>query len=144
MPESLRVAFPAACGAHRPIPNSDTGGELVGGSGCELERGKARAARSRDQGAGEPLRDPDEIDRDGGDHVLQVRLGQAEVAASAQAAAADGLGMRALDPSPCGVARSKHLCPLVPARFLQRLELLARLQADDVQKSRLNLTVGVS
>ena len=40
-----------------PRPNSDTGGEFVGRSGCGLECSEARDAHSRDGNAREPLRD---------------------------------------------------------------------------------------
>src|SRR5689334_3724495 len=93
----------------------DTGGEFTGGSSCGLERGEARDACLRDGGAREPLRDPDQVDRGGGDDVLQVRLGQADVARAAQAAAADGLGVRALDAGARGVARAERVGLLVLA-----------------------------
>ena len=109
------------------VPNTDTGGEIGGPSRRRLERGEARAARLGHGGAGEPLRDPHQVDRGGRDHVLEVRLGQPDVAAPSQAAAADGLGVRALDAGAGGVAGPERLGLLVPARALQCLEVLARL-----------------
>jgi len=65
--------------------------------------------------------------------VLEVRFGKADVAAPAQTTAADGLGVRALDPGTGGVARPERLGFLVFARALQRFEVLARLQPDDAR-----------
>jgi hypothetical protein len=61
--------------------NLDTGGE-VGSSGGERDeaRGAGGGARERPEPGGEPL----EVDRGRGRDVLQVRLGQAAVAATAQ------------------------------------------------------------
>ena len=47
--------------------------------------------------------------------MLQMRFGEADVAAPTQAAAADSLGMRALDPGTRGVARPERLGVLVLA-----------------------------
>src|SRR5690348_15241895 len=62
-----------------------------------------------------------------------TRLGPPDVARAAQATAADGLRVRALDAGAGGVARPERLGLLVPARALQRLEVLARLQPDDAR-----------
>ena len=62
--------------------------------------------------------------------MLEVRFGEADVAGAAQAAAADGLGVRALDSGAGGVARPERLGVLLLARALQRLEVLARLQPE--------------
>ncbi len=63
--------------------------------------------------------------------MLQACFGEADVAAPAQTATADGLGMRALDPGSGGVAFPERLGFLVLARALQRFEVLACLQSDD-------------
>ena len=113
---------------------------VAGLSGCP-KRGEARAACLRDGRAGAPFRDPDQVDRGGGEDVLQARFGQADVAAPAQAAAVDGLRVRALDAGAGGVICPERLGFLVPARALQRLEVLARLQPDD---ARLALAAGAA
>src|SRR3954454_7337448 len=63
--------------------------------------------------------------------MLEVCLGETEIAASAQAAAADGLGVRALDPGAGGVAQPERLGFRLLARALQRLEVLARRPPDE-------------
>src|SRR6201996_9473216 len=110
---------------HAPTPQMaagdttvDTGGEFAGRSGCGLECGEARDARSRDGNAREPLRDADQVDGRRRDNVLEVRFGQADVARAAQAAAMDGLGVGALDPGAGGVAGPERLGLLVLARAL--------------------------
>ena len=94
----------------------DTGGEFAGRSGCGLECGEARDARSSDGNAREPLRDADQVDGYRRDNVLEVRFGQADVARAAQAAAMDGLGVGALDPGAGGIAGPERLGLLVLAR----------------------------
>jgi len=118
-----------ACG--RPVPNSDTGGEFAGGSGCGLEGGKARDACLGNWGASEPLRDPDEVDGSGRDDVLEVYLGQADVTGATEAAATNGLRVRTLNTGAGGIAGPERLGLLVPTCSLQRLKVFASLQADD-------------
>ena len=69
------------------------------------------------------------------------RVLKADVAAAAQAATADGLCVRSLDPGTGGVAFPERCSLLVPARTLKRLETLARLQPDD---ARLALGTGAA
>ena len=70
-----------------------------------VEGGEAGAAGRRLGSPRPPFAEPDEIDGDRGHDVLQVRLGEAEVAGMTQAAAADGLLVGGLDPGPGRVAR---------------------------------------
>jgi hypothetical protein len=50
-----------------------------------------------------PVRDPDQVDGDGYDDVLQIGLGQPDIAASAQAAPTDRLRVRAFKSGACGI-----------------------------------------
>jgi hypothetical protein len=86
-----------------------------------------------------PIRDPDKVDGGGGDDVLQMSLGQPDITASAQAAAADRLCMRAFDPGARSVVLPKFFRRLMSAGGLQRLKVLARLQPD---KARLVFGAG--
>ncbi len=78
-----------------------------------------------------PLRDPDQVDCCCRKDVLQARFGEADVAAPAQAAAADCLRVRALNPGTGGVAVPERLGSLLLARAMQRLEVLARLHSNE-------------
>ena len=96
----------------------DAGGEVGGGSSRRLKGGEARAACLRDGRAGAPFRDPDQVDRGGGEDVLQARFGQADVAAPAQAAAVDGLRVRALNAGAGSIVYPERPGFLLPARAL--------------------------
>ena len=108
-----------------PVSRRTTVGE-VGSSGGEA--GEAGGTGGGARGSPEPGREPLEVDRGRGGHVLQVGLGQPPVAAAAQAEGADALRDGALDPGPSGVA-----APALPRREpapggLERLVLRPRLQ----------------
>src|SRR4051812_39617166 len=106
-----------------------------------VEGGEAGAAGRRLGSPRPPFAEPDEIDGDRGHDVLQVRLREAEVAGVAQAAAADGLLVGGLDPGPGRVARPELRRRLSSPGGVQRLVVLARLQADD---PRLELGPGAA
>lgn len=65
--------------------------------------------------------------------MLQAGFGETDVAAPAQAAAANRLCVRALDPGTGSEAFLKRLGLLVLARALQCFEVLARLHSDDTR-----------
>ena len=107
-----------------PVSRRTTVGEVGSGG----EGGEARGAGGGARDRAEPGREPLEVDRGRGGHVLQVGLGQPPVAAAAQAEGADAQRDGALDPGPSGVA-----APALPRREpapggLERLVLRPRLQ----------------
>jgi hypothetical protein len=53
----------------------------------------------------QPCRDAHEVERGGGEHVLQTRVGVTEVATRSSATPPDGLRLRALNPGPRGILR---------------------------------------
>src|SRR4051794_29462751 len=114
---------------------------LRGDRECGVEGGEAGAAGRRLGSPRPPVAEPDEIDGDGGHDVLQVRLGEAEVAGMAQAAAADGLLVGGLDAGARRVARAELGRRLPVPGGVQSLVVLARLQADD---PRLELGPGAA
>src|SRR5512135_3723538 len=63
--------------------------------------------------------------------MLQMRLGQTNVAAGTEAATSNRLLMRALDAGPGGVPGPKHVRRLPAACRLEGFVLVAGLQADD-------------
>ena len=87
--------------------------------------GEARSSCSAEGGLGQPCVDADEIDRGGGEHVLQVGFCQAEVAGSAQAVTAHRLGDRAFDTGTDRVALLSLLGLLSLPGAGERLVLLA-------------------
>ena len=121
------------CRNWRGRPNIDAGGEVGGSLSSYLQGGKARAACFCDRCPGAPFRHPDQVDRDRSEDVLQVRFGETDVSAPAQAAAADGLCVRALDAGVGSVAIPERRGLLVLARTLQRLKAFAHLQPDDAR-----------
>ncbi len=66
-----------------------------GVEGCEVA-----GAGGREGCAGEPVVDPDEVERGGGQLVLEPGFGQAAVAGSACAEPVDGMADGAFDPGP--------------------------------------------
>jgi hypothetical protein len=105
-------------------------------SSSPLQSGKPRAAGRSEGRSGQPFAQADEVDGDGRDDVLQAGLGQPDVAALAQTAAADGLFVGALDAGALGVVGAKRLGRLHPAGILQRFVFLTRLQADRTRAFR--------
>jgi hypothetical protein len=86
--------------------NGDTGGELDGRYVATVMAGLSAAKRERRVGAFvscPPLCEPHQADGNPGRDVLQVGLGEAEIAGVAQTAAPDGLCVRGLDPGPRGI-----------------------------------------
>src|SRR5689334_6541017 len=96
-----------------PIPLANSGGE----------RGEARDAGGGARDRVEPGAETAEVDRGGGRHVLQVGLGQAAVAAAAQAEGAHPLRDGTLDAGPPGVDTTPRLGRELPARRPERLVL---------------------
>jgi hypothetical protein len=96
--------------------------------GCQAREGRAarpEAGRSR-----EPLAEPEEIERGGGEDVAQMDPVVADVPRPAQAAATYPAGERAFDPDPIGPASLVVRRRRLPSRGLQRLELGLRAQAE--------------
>ena len=100
-----------------------------------------RAAGPSERCAGIPGGNTQDIQGRSGGDVLNACLAKADVASPAYAGAADGLGMRCFDAGARGIVLAELVGELPTPRGLERLEVLARLQADD---ARLQLGPGAA
>jgi hypothetical protein len=86
-----------------------------------------------------PARDPDQVYGGGCDDVLEMGLGQPDIATPAQAASTDRLRTRAFDPGACGIILLELFRRLVSASGSQRRIIFARPQADDTRLRPLSI-----
>src|SRR5512135_3402528 len=99
-------------------------------------RGRLQCGESGAAGLGHrrprpPVTEPHHVDRRCRQHMLQLRLGLAEVPALPQPTTADRLLMSPFNPGPGRVLRPELFSRLPAAGRLQCLVMFARLQTDD-------------